>query len=76
MQLGAVPMFVLRFVFGAVALVCSGLLIKSAVQRLIRGAAAMFAGAVALAVAVLLLGSTVWTAVRRWRGSRRSRSQA
>jgi hypothetical protein len=56
-----------RFGIGLVALVFSGLMVKSAAQRLIRGLATMFAGAVAFAIGISLIATTIFTAIRHWR---------
>jgi len=61
-----------RFAFGLAALVCSALLVKTGMQRLIRGIATMFAAAVAFAVGFTFVGSTAFGAIRRRRARRRA----
>ena len=62
---------VLRSVIGVLALVASGLLLRAAMMRLLRGVATFFGASVALFTGALLLGSVAWTLVRRWRRRRR-----
>ena len=61
-----------RFAMGLVAFVFSALMVKSALQGLIRGLITMFVAAVALAVGISLIGSTIWSAIRRRRVRRAS----
>lgn len=60
-----------RFALGVASLAFAGLLLKTAMPRLIQGLATMFAGAVAVAIGVLLVGGSVWSALRRLRSRRR-----
>ena len=60
-------MLLLRFLLGLVALVLAGLLFNSAMQRLMRGLAMMFAGSLALVIGGLLVGSGAWKVIRRRR---------
>ena len=62
----------IRAGLGLVSLVVSALMLKSAMQRLIRGAASMFVAAAAFAIGSSLIGSTVWAAIRRRREHRRA----
>ena len=56
-----------RLVSGVVTLALSAFLIRAAMQRLMLGLATMFGAAVALAMSVLLIGGSAWSALRRWR---------
>ncbi len=60
-------MLLLRFLLGLVALTLGGFLLNSAMQRLMRGLAMMFAGSLALVIGGLLVGSGAWTVIRRRR---------
>ena len=61
---------VLRFLLGLAALALGGFLLNSAMQRLMRGLAMMFAGSLALVIGGLLVGSGAWKLIRRRRGRR------
>lgn len=63
---------VLRSVVGVLALVASGLLLRAAMMRLLRGVAMLFGASIALITGALLLGSVVWALVQRWRRRRPS----
>ena len=67
-------MLLLRFLLGVVSLALAGLLLNSAMQRLMRGLAMIFAGSLALAIGGLLLGGGAWTAIRRRRARRAERA--
>jgi len=58
---------VLRVVLGVVALVASGLLLRGASQRLMRGTAMLFGASIALVSGAFLVGSVVWGLVQRRR---------
>ena len=60
----------IRFGIGVAMYAIAGLLVRAAVPRLIGALARMFAGAVAFAIGVVLVGSGVWSALRRWRRGR------
>ena len=61
----------LRTALGVVALLASGLLLRAAGQRLLRGVAMLFGASIALVTGAFLLGSVAWALVRRWRERRR-----
>ena len=60
-------MLLLRFLLGLAALALGGFFLNSAMQRLLRGLAMMFAGPLALVIGGLLVGSGAWTLIRRRR---------
>jgi len=66
----------LRMLLGVVGLLASGLLLRAATFRLMRGVAMLFGAAVALVGSVVLIGSVVWGGVQRWRRRRRERPPA
>ncbi len=66
---------VIRVLLGLASLVAAALLLNVALQRLMNGLALLFGGALALAVGILLVGSAVWSFVRR-RRERRKESAA
>ena len=66
---------VIRVLVGLASLVAAALLLNVALQRLMNGLALLFGGALALAVGILLVGSAVWSFVRR-RRERRKKSAA
>lgn len=66
---------VIRVLVGLASLVAAALLLNVALQRLMNGLALLFGGALALAVGILLVGSAVWSFVRR-RRERRKESAA
>lgn len=61
-----------RVLFGFASLTLAALLLKTAIRRLIQGAATMLAGAAAFAVGVVLVGGALWSALRGFRNRRRA----
>ena len=62
---------VIRVLLGLASLVAAALLLNVAIQRLMNGLALLFGGALALAAGLLLVGSAVWSFVRRRRERRK-----
>lgn len=62
---------VIRVLLGLASLVAAALLLNVAIQRLMNGLALLFGGALALAAGMLLVGSAVWSFVRRRRERRK-----
>ena len=60
----------IRFGLGVAMFALAGLLLRTAMPRLIGALATVFAGAVAFAIGVVLVGSGVWSALRGWRRRR------
>ena len=61
----------LRSVGGVLALAASGLLLRAAIVRLIRGVAMLVGASIVLVTGALLLGSVAWALMQRWRLRRR-----
>ena len=66
----------LRIALGVVALLASGLLLRAAVLRPVRGVAMLFGASIALVIGAFLLGSVAWGLVQRWRRRRREQPPA
>ena len=62
---------VIRVLLGLASLVAAALLLNVAIQRLMNGLALLFGGALARAAGMLLVGSAVWSFVRRRRERRK-----
>jgi hypothetical protein len=60
----------IRVGFGLVSLILSAVMVKSAMARLIQGAATMFAAAAAFAIGFSLVAGTLFSAIRRRRARR------